>query len=365
MAKKRKGVIRPTATKDAALTHLRAQIACGVLRLGSRLPVRIQLARDLRISQSTLQRVIDGLAAEGFVQTRGKLGTFVVERPPFVDTYALVFPFDPQIPHEWTKFNATLLAAAADLLKSGLKLPSYYNILQYHSLDSPSHNQLVKDIVEHRIGGIIFASPPHNVVTSPIMTHPGIPRVVMGTFPGLWGVDLAGVSFYTKALDYFAARGRKRLAIVSVPRLAPCQGDNDSYVREAQARSIKLEFWSRQFVWQGYPLAAENAVAALMHGPADSRPDALLIWDDNLVEHAVIGLIRSGFHVGADVDVVAHANYPIASPSALPVRRLGYDAREVLARCIEAIRAQHQGERQPRQAHVDPVWDQDISPSNQ
>ena len=71
--------------------------------------------------------------------------------------------------------------------------------------------------------------------------------------------------------------------------------------------------------------------------PYNAGPDALLISDDNLVEHATAGLVAAGARVPEDVEVVAHCNFPWPTPSVLSVERLGYDAREVLDRCLRAI----------------------------
>ena len=91
------------------------------------------------------------------------------------------------------------------------------------------------------------------------------------------------------------------------------------------------------------PESARNCVHLLMHPGQAERPDALLISNDNLVEHASAGVIAAGVHVPDDLDVVAHCNFPWPAPSVLPVRRLGYDARALLKACIDSIDEQRQG----------------------
>ena len=44
-----------------------------------------------------------------------------------------------------------------------------------------------------------------------------------------------------------------------------------------------------------------------------------------------------------DCEVVAHCNFPWPTPSVLPVRRLGYDARRLLEEGIAAIDRQRAG----------------------
>ena len=56
----------------------------------------------------------------------------------------------------------------------------------------------------------------------------------------------------------------------------------------------------------------------MLHGPAHDRPDALVITDDNLVPAATAGVLAAGRRVPADLEVVAHANFPHVTPSAVP-----------------------------------------------
>ena len=44
-----------------------------------------------------------------------------------------------------------------------------------------------------------------------------------------------------------------------------------------------------------------------------------------------------------ELEVVAHCNFPCPSPGILPVKRIGYDAREVLAACLAELESQRVG----------------------
>ena len=81
-----------------------------------------------------------------------------------------------------------------------------------------------------------------------------------------------------------------------------------------------------------------------VHPGQRDRPDALIISDDNLVEHATAGIVAAGIGVPGDCAIVAHCNFPWPTPSALPMRRLGYDAREVIRVALESIDRQRRGE---------------------
>ncbi|MFF7472596.1 UTRA domain-containing protein [Streptomyces sp. NPDC008092] len=59
---------------------LRARLAAGEWRLGERLPSRARLAEEYGVGRNVMQRAVDLLIAEGFLEGRAGSGTYV--RPP-------------------------------------------------------------------------------------------------------------------------------------------------------------------------------------------------------------------------------------------------------------------------------------------
>ncbi len=74
-----------TALPLPAYEQMREQIermvAVGTLRPGTRLPTIRQLAADLGLAKGTVARAYELLEADAVVETRGRHGTYVVERP--------------------------------------------------------------------------------------------------------------------------------------------------------------------------------------------------------------------------------------------------------------------------------------------
>lgn len=62
------------------LDQIRTQCAAGDLRSGDRLPSLRQLACELTVNQNTILRVYERLEAEGLIERRHGMGTFVSER---------------------------------------------------------------------------------------------------------------------------------------------------------------------------------------------------------------------------------------------------------------------------------------------
>jgi DNA-binding LacI/PurR family transcriptional regulator len=105
---------------------------------------------------------------------------------------------------------------------------------------------------------------------------------------------------------------------------------------------------------------ARNTVQLLLAGPPRERPDALLIADDNLVEHATAGVIAAGLRAPEDVEIVAHCNFPWPAPSVLPARRLGYDTGELLFVCLGLLERQRRGEAVPDCTRLAPRFEDEL-----
>jgi GntR family transcriptional repressor for pyruvate dehydrogenase complex len=93
--------------------HVRALIATGKLRPGDRLPPERELARELKISRSSLRAGIGFLSAMGVLKSRHGAGTFVSSGPPALDSSSLavlgvLHGFLP-----WQMFEARLVIEAS------------------------------------------------------------------------------------------------------------------------------------------------------------------------------------------------------------------------------------------------------------
>ena len=73
-----------------------------------------------------------------------------------------------------------------------------------------------------------------------------------------------------------------------------------------------------------------------------------MIVDDNLVEHALAGLIAARVQVPDDVAVVGHCNFPYPPPSVMPITRLGFHMGQGLRACLDLLDRQRRGEAVPK-----------------
>jgi hypothetical protein len=345
---------RPAVKQDSIAEELRRQVVEGRLAPGSRLLTRRELQLQFNASLHTVQKALDELIRDGFICARGSLGTFVTNNPPHLCHYGLVFsnyPTDPTFPRGW----GALAAEAVTLERQQrIKLPIYYG-MDGHS-DSEDYQRLVRDVQMHRLAGLIFVSNPFQLEGTPLLDEPNMPRVALmrgqGPIPSIgYNTDM----FARRAFDYFVQKARHKIAVLSNQLVSPVY---DSIF--ASYGLANRPYWNLS-VALSHASFAKNVIHLLMSEGRRERPNALLITDDNLVEHATMGLLAAGVRVPEDLEVVCHCNFPWPTPSVLPVRRLGFDVREVLNRCISSIDCQRRGERPLMNVMVPAVFEDELS----
>lgn len=348
----------PASHQDIA-TQLRRRIVQGKLLPGAQLPTLRTIADTFSASPVTAQRALHQLRREGFIYSSGRLGTFVSARPPHLSRYALVFPVSAQQVRASRFWQSLAEAAAAVESQRPGTFHSAYDI--GHHRQSEGFIDLLNRLETGGIAGIIFASNPHMVDGSALLTQPNVARAAIMTdsydsVPNIPAVYDDIRSFITRALDYIAARGRKRLAIIGTP--TPLTVNYDEMTQMAAKRGIEIRPHWIQVAGIQCLASARHATMLLTHSDLSPRPDSLLVLDDHFVDHVTQGIIATSTRVrpaqGIDlpapdrhthsIDVVALCHY--ANPPANPLgfAFLGFDADQMLAACVEQIVHQRRGE---------------------
>lgn len=338
---------------------LRERIVAGRLAPGSQLPTRAEIEQDFNASPVTVQRALEHLKRDGFVEVNGRRGTYVAENPPHLTRYALVFAAMPSSGVRWPRFWSTLSHEAPGIEKElDRHLTLYYDINEEQN--SRDYHQLVQEVRSHRVAGLIFPWNPSPIGPTPLLDEPDIPRVVLAQ---CWqkvsvpAVCLDNRSFFDKSLAYLRGQGRRRVAFMNIAGFDTAE-TREMAQEAAAAHGVKTEPYWWQIADPASPTSAHNIARLLFQGPADLRPDALVITDDNVAEGATAGLAIAGL-AGA-VGVVTHANFPMPPTTAVPSRRLGYDAREVLRAFIHCIDRQRQGEKIDTPAVIPAVFEDEL-----
>lgn len=352
---------RSRVSRSSIVDALRGQILRGQFARGARLPNRRDLVRRFGASSVTIQRAVDRLVADGFIYTDGPNGTFVAPNPPHIYRYGLLLTSHPRHPHSWRRFSAVLSMAARDLYPDGER-----TIAVYYDIDGKSqtedYRRLVRDLRSHRLAGLIIVGEPDRLFGTPVFEADSPPRVVMmeeTVGPGMPVVGHDRYALIDKSLDFLIGQGRRNIAFIGGERIAP-HNLQQYFISALTRRGMRHEpFWWQQ-VFVGTPELARNLVHLMMHAGQPERPDGLILYDDNLVEQVIAGLMDAGVHVPRDLDLVTHCNFPWTSPSVVSLKRIGYDAARTLRLCIDLIDRQRQGETVELMSQVKPVEEHEV-----
>jgi DNA-binding LacI/PurR family transcriptional regulator len=334
---------------------LRHRVLSGFWPPGARIPTKLALRAELAISDGTLQRALDTLQRQGLLRPRGRLGTFVCDRPPHLHRIGVIHA---PAPHAsiWTQ---TIARVAQEITaEERYRLDCYLGAeRQPDGTPTASLRQLETDLQERLLAGAILYSAPDEAID--LLVHSGLPGVQIahpekaGRFPAI-----VPASTTERAMQRFKSEGRRRLAIVTTfnYRGPAC----DAIVACARAHGLQTRHaWIHYFEPRSNP-SARAVAELLMSLPRRQRPDAVYINDDHLVHEAVLGLADAGVRVPRDLSVIAYANFPHEAALALPVTRLGPDIGRILRTAVGLIEDQLAGRKPAPLTTLQPVFEEEL-----
>jgi len=354
---------------DTIVGELRQQILNGLLGPGDRLPTRNELIARYDVSSVTIQRAFDRLIEDGFVYSRGSRGTFVCQTPPHLHTYALVFPAANEQHSEVSRFWTAMKQSAERVTRRrrGGTFRSYY------TLGPESDRDLfTEDVRASRMAGLILLYGAEELSHTPVWQQPNMPRVYIGPlYDGQESyrradesslIVLRVDSLYERAVNYLTARSRKRLAVLGIGLGRPTHWHMVERARQAGLavdETHVLEFTPE------LPQAAQAVTRLLLRQPADTRPDAIFVADDNLLSDVTAAVRSEGISTvgNGELDVLSHCNYPATPPASVPVTYLGFDCGPVMQLCVDFIDARRAGLTTPPQTiNVTAVFESELPP---
>ena len=339
----------------------------GTYAPGARLPVQTELMSRFGIGSSTVSHALTTLAREGFVTARRGAGAVVTERPPHLHNIIVAVPQRHREGIHWSNYYEAM-SRAVTRLRHETNRP--IRIIEgFEDLDSPARAELEYLATTHQAAGIVFAYSPHPLAGSRTLAEPGVPRLAVSSTPlsfsGITAIVNLGSQFMEQALACLMGLGRRKIAVISNASIV--QGDYENAVRTAIAASgaICPPHWQIP-ISVGTPITARNVARLLLNSTgAAGRPDGLIIADDNLVEDAAAGILAEAARIPADLEIVAHCNFPWPPFPALPMRRLGPDIGRMLQDCIAVIDACRAGRPTPAVIDIPAEWEADVHGSTE
>jgi DNA-binding LacI/PurR family transcriptional regulator len=345
--------------QDEIIDAFRSRIEEGELRPGQRVLTRVEIQDQFEASPVTVQRAMERLVEDGFLRVEGSKGTYVADHPPHLSRYALVLPW-AEGARAWSLYWRAVREAAA-----GMATSSHRSFTEYVGLgllaERKAYERLQEDVAAGRVAGVIFAMPPWPLAGSPVLSDDQIPWVMIGgadrRLPGGRAICWDSESRLRRTIDYLAARGRRRISLIS--GLPEWPFEFLALAEAARERGMQADPRWMQGVAFHAPEPTANCMKLLMSLPPEERPDGTIIFDDNIVEDVTAGLAAAGVRAPQDMDVVAHANFPCPPPAALPVHYVGYDLREAMRIAVECIDGARRGEELPDSVMVEGVVERD------
>lgn len=343
-----------------SLAHLvRRRIVEGHYPAGGRLPNRLVLSKELDASSNTIQAALDQLVAEGFLESRPRIGTFVVARPPHTHVYGLSVVESKTGKRLFS--DARFVTLLVDLAQK-MALPDGKSIRIYEGIDGKTFDErlleLRADIYNRRVAGIIASHPyctPEMVPDSPV------PWVIAGEeIPaGTHALTFPMHQWVLRAAERLHATGRKRVACLFNASHPVHLADRTADLLRSQGFDVQ-----RRLLQAVLPTAREWARRAVeLMLSANPRPDALLICDDILVDDALGGVIDAGLLASDDFQIISLANFPSPAPVHFPVTRLGVDLRQFLLTAIDLIDRRNAGLEVPAAMHLPALFESELAPA--
>lgn len=341
---------------------IKTRILSGELAPSARLPTRLDMVDQYDVSSATVQKALNRLLLDGFIVAHGRLGSFVVDSPPHLCRYGLVFASNMTAQNEGrthsTRFTEAMMQTALQLSDEDEHEIVLYTGID-HDVKDAAYERLAGDIRAHRLAGLIFMNV--RLSYSPeLLQDSGIPcigRLGPDGYHEMQGFTLDLEAFITRALDHLAERGCKRIAQLTLSNT----GVNllEHFYAEAAARGLQT---GPDYVIGLDPYNSRWARSAarmlLKQGPTE-RPDGLIISDDHLVSAAVQGVLESHVCVPDELDIVGHSNFTKTSQEEDLITHLGFDVQDIMRTCIKLLDDQRQGDAVPCLTRMGPIFDQE------
>ncbi len=336
---------RRSIKRDNAANELRLKIIGGEWKPGEKIPNRDNLRRMLKLSPVTIQKAMEQIEEDGFISSHGANGTYVASNLPNLSNYGIVYPHRQTRDLVWSLFWRLLLKEAEYLeTLNKSSFPIYY-ASDDRGQGINHKSKLIRDVESHCLAGLIFLGSPLDYINTPVITSRNVQRVIvlssLSSIPGIPSVWFDYSSLIDRALERFAERGCKRIAVITPAGFFEVRQE---LIHQWMA-SLQRHGLTSRTQWQlgvdlMHPQTARHIVQLLMSFPKDERPDGLLIADENLVEPVISGLCDSNMRIPDDVMLIAHGTFADTTPITEKLSRIGFDVRMLLHECVRRINEQ-------------------------
>lgn len=304
--------------------QLREVIA--LLPVGSALPTIARLQQQYHVSRQTVDRAVQELRTEGWLECRRGSGIYVTPHAKMVKV-GVVSSFDITASGE-NRFYMLLrqqLQRVADAMQISMR---------YYFLDDQHHTQLANDIASRDINSLILL-----VLDSQSIAQYHVPYIGLGNDPEATNIAFDYGALVRMAVEALAEQGCQRIALLhhlphelqslECATFAQAIADNGLETREEWIDPLPAIGYSLQ-------LAGEQFFHHLWSGCA-GKPDGIVCVDDN----ATIGMLHAArmleVSIPDAVRIVSHANRGADFYDNAPITRLEFDIEDIASAMLTLI----------------------------
>lgn len=228
---------------------------------------------------------------------------------------------------------------ALEKLSNALQAKGYHVLVFMASQTAGNIDQVMEEILDHQVDGIILASVAMSSDISERCQQLGVPVVLFNRAQDAEGI--AAVTSDNRAggrrvAEFLIAGGHQRIAYIAGWEGASTQRDREAAFREALSAAGQ-ELFARA-VGNFTVEQAEQAARDLFDVPAANRPDAVFVANDHMA-FAVMDVLRFelGLRIPEDVSVVGYDDVPPASWRAYNLTTIRQRANLMVAETVRAM----------------------------
>mgnify|MGYP000431804346 CR=1 FL=1 len=321
---------------------------------GAQLPTVRELCARFDVSTSTLDPVLRSLELRGVITRHHGRGIFVA---PTVHQKAIGVVFGADIFSERFSPFWGLLLNAVRSLAPGLSIRTLaYLDISANAADLGSHVQLVEDLEDGRLDGVLLLAPrlDNEIVT---LRRYGTPLVVFGHDPtGGWSVQHDDARFLRLAARAVVSAGGRHVAMLSFQGREELLRFGRELKRagaaEAEVLDWTLATWhNRLRSFSSREEFARRLMEQRLAGAAaEPFPDVLVSTDDTLTRGAITALIEGGRWPRLAPRIVTAANVgsPVLVPYADHLVPIAYDPVTSMREALQMLATLMAGEMPPK-----------------
>ncbi len=339
--------------------QMRQKIQAHRLAPGEKLPTNHEMAAVLKVSYKTVQRAMTALANQGVIVRRQRKGTFVNQTlvPRTVGIFCTQAVFDPRSsPSTWLLAHHLSNILHAQQRDGQI----YYVPAGARPERNKTYRDLVRDLEEHRVAGLIFISYSpedrshhHLLETAQRRGIPAVATILEEICPHTVYVD--HLDLCRRGVRYLVEQGSRRIALVGTP-ITPHFLPIQEVLEAAREQGVPME--PDDIVWtplkSAAPSTAYIALGEQWGRDFDlNRYDGVLIADDIVAVGFATALARRNVRVPRQLRVATMWNRGNPLSLALPFARFEVNVEQWARRSVGMLDdlIEHGGSRN-RRPHV-------------